>query len=69
MAVRPAGAVRQVPETRELARDQGRSYRVEALAKGLRLLSLFTPDHPALRVKDLVTLSGIPMPTDSRRRA
>ncbi len=40
-----------------------RSYRVEALAKGLRLLSLFSAERPALRVKDLVTLTGIPMPT------
>jgi IclR family pca regulon transcriptional regulator len=40
-----------------------RSYRVEALAKGLRLLSYFTAERPALHVKDLVALSGIPMPT------
>jgi IclR family pca regulon transcriptional regulator len=40
-----------------------RSYRIEALAKGLRLLSLFTSERPAMRVKDLVALSGIPMPT------
>jgi IclR family transcriptional regulator, pca regulon regulatory protein len=44
----------------------GRSYRVEALAKGLRLLSYFTAERPALRVKDLVELSGIPMPTTFR---
>ncbi|MDA8081149.1 MAG: IclR family transcriptional regulator [Actinomycetota bacterium] len=40
-----------------------RSYRVEALAKGLRLLSLFSAERPALRVKDIVDLTGIPMPT------
>jgi IclR family pca regulon transcriptional regulator len=33
------------------------------LAKGLRLLSYFTAERPALHVKDLVALSGIPMPT------
>lgn len=44
----------------------GRSYRVEALAKGLRLLSYFTAERPTLRVKDLVDLSGIPMPTTFR---
>lgn len=44
----------------------GRSYRVEALAKGLRLLSYFTAERPALRVKELVDLSGIPMPTTFR---
>lgn len=43
-----------------------RSYRVEALAKGLRLLSYFTAERPALRVKELVELSGIPMPTTFR---
>lgn len=64
MVVRPdTGTIRQVPETPEVANRPGRSYRVEALAKGLRLLSLFTPDRPVLRVKDLVALSGIPMPT------
>lgn len=45
------------------ATPTGRSYRVEALAKGLRLLSLFNSERPALRVKDLVELTGIPMPT------
>jgi IclR family pca regulon transcriptional regulator len=40
-----------------------RSYRVEALAKGLRLLSYFTAERPAMHVKDLVSLSGLPMPT------
>ncbi|MGH3262676.1 MAG: IclR family transcriptional regulator, partial [Trebonia sp.] len=44
----------------------GRSYRVEALAKGLRLLSYFTAERPELRVKELVELSGIPMPTTFR---
>jgi IclR family pca regulon transcriptional regulator len=55
--------------TSDLAAEEGRpgrSYRVEALAKGLRLLSYFTAERPALRVKDLVDLSGIPMPTTFR---
>jgi IclR family transcriptional regulator, pca regulon regulatory protein len=53
----------------DVAAEDGRpsrSYRVEALAKGLRLLSYFTAERPALRVKDLVDLSGIPMPTTFR---
>jgi IclR family transcriptional regulator, pca regulon regulatory protein len=41
----------------------GNRYRVESLAKGLRLLSLFSPVRPALRVKDLADLSGQPMPS------
>ncbi|CAG4929987.1 IclR family transcriptional regulator [Acidithrix sp. C25] len=47
-------------------KSQPRSYRVEALAKGLRLLSFFTAETPTLRVKELVELSGIPMPTTFR---
>jgi IclR family pca regulon transcriptional regulator len=43
-----------------------RSYRVEALAKGLRILSLFNQERTALRVTDLASLSGIPMPTTFR---
>jgi IclR family transcriptional regulator, pca regulon regulatory protein len=43
--------------------SSARSYRVESLGKGLRLLSHFTAERPALRVKDLVDLTGIPMPT------
>lgn len=40
-----------------------RSYRVEALAKGLRILAEFSAERPSLTVKDLVGLTGIPMPT------
>jgi IclR family transcriptional regulator, pca regulon regulatory protein len=36
---------------------------VEALAKGLHLLSLFSPERPALRVKELADLSGQPVPS------
>jgi len=38
-------------------------YRVEALAKGLRLLTLFTEQRPAWRMVDIVAASGMPMPT------
>src|SRR3984885_6387550 len=38
-------------------------YRVEALAKGLRILSLFTEQQPTWRIADIVAASGIPMPT------
>jgi IclR family transcriptional regulator, pca regulon regulatory protein len=38
-------------------------YRVEALAKGLRLLSLFNEQRPSWRISDLATTSGLPMPT------
>jgi len=38
-------------------------YRVETLAKGLRLLSLFDEQRPSRRVTDLATTAGLPMPT------
>lgn len=38
-------------------------YRIEALAKGLRLLSLFDEQRPTWRVSDLAAASGLPMPT------
>ena len=42
-------------------------YRVEALAKGLRLLSLFDEQRPVWRVTDLAAEAGIPVPTTYRR--
>ena len=38
-------------------------YRVEALAKGLRILSLFDEQRPSWRVSDLAAVAGLPMPT------
>ncbi len=39
------------------------NYRVEALAKGLRIMSLFSTARPRLRVKEIAELCGYPMPT------
>jgi IclR family pca regulon transcriptional regulator len=41
-------------------------YRVEALAKGLRLLGLFTERRPVWRVSDMAAATGMPMPTAYR---
>jgi IclR family pca regulon transcriptional regulator len=38
-------------------------YRVEALAKGLRVLALFSELQPILRMTDIAQRTGIPMPT------
>ena len=38
-------------------------YRVEALAKGLRILSFFDEQRPTWRVTDLAAAAGLPMPT------
>jgi IclR family pca regulon transcriptional regulator len=46
--------------------DTRPEYRVEALAKGLRLLSLFTEQRPTWRVTDLAEAAGLPMPTAYR---
>jgi IclR family pca regulon transcriptional regulator len=49
-------------ETEATAPDRP-EYRVEALAKGLRLLSLFDEQRPSWRVTDLAAAAGLPMPT------
>ena len=38
-------------------------YRVEALAKGLRILSLFTEQSPTWRISDIAPAVGLPLPT------
>jgi IclR family pca regulon transcriptional regulator len=58
-ALEPADA--ESPERQEAPERPG--YRVEALAKGLRILSLFDEQHPSWRVSDLATVTGLPMPT------
>src|SRR2546423_14830763 len=54
----PPGAGRGAPGSAERP-----EYRVEALAKGLRILSLFNERRPSWRVSDLATAAGLPMPT------
>jgi IclR family pca regulon transcriptional regulator len=41
-------------------------YRVEALAKGLRILGLFDEQRPTWRVTDIADVAGLPMPTTYR---
>ena len=38
-------------------------YRIESLAKGLRVLGLFSERRPALRMTELVEATGMPMPS------
>ncbi|GAA2683651.1 MULTISPECIES: IclR family transcriptional regulator [Actinoplanes] len=38
-------------------------YRVEALAKGLRILSLFSEQRPTWRISDIAPAVGMPLPT------
>ena len=48
------------------ASDEGASkseYRIEALAKGLKVLALFTEQQPTWRISDLVPATGMPLPT------
>jgi IclR family pca regulon transcriptional regulator len=41
-------------------------YTVEALSKGLRILALFSERRSQLRLTEIVTLTGLPMPTAFR---
>jgi IclR family transcriptional regulator, pca regulon regulatory protein len=65
-APRPAAppAETESPDGLESAERPG--YRVEALAKGLRVLSLFDEQRPSWRVSDLATAASLPMPTAYR---
>lgn len=47
----------------EVAQRVAPNYRVEALAKGLRILSLFSSGRPRMHVKEIVDEVGYPMPT------
>lgn len=58
----PAAEPRTIDATTETGADRP-GYRVEALAKGLRLLSLFDEQRPTWRVTDLAEAAGLPMPT------
>ncbi len=58
----PAAAVAQ----REPAAPAGkpaRDYTIDALAKGMRFLSLFSEQRPVLRLSDVVAETGMLMPT------
>ncbi len=43
--------------------DARRAYTVESLAKGLRILALFSERRPQLRLTEIVAALGMPMPT------
>ncbi len=53
----------ELPEAIQAEAAQRPEYRVEALAKGLRILSLFDEKRPSWRVSDLASAAGLPMPT------
>ena len=53
----------ELPEVTATGVAQRPEYRVEALAKGLRILSLFDEKRPSWRVSDLAAAAGLPMPT------
>ena len=59
----PARSPAGVPPVPGPAVPERPEYRVEALAKGLRILSLFDEQRPSWRVSDLAAAAGLPMPT------
>ncbi|WP_079079074.1 IclR family transcriptional regulator [Streptomyces sp. DSM 15324] len=46
-----------------------RSYQVEALAKGLRMLGLFSEQRPTMKLTDMSAETGVPLPTAFRMAA
>ncbi|MFC7259904.1 IclR family transcriptional regulator [Streptomyces lutosisoli] len=46
-----------------------RGYQVEALAKGLRLLGLFSEQRPSMKLSDMAAETGVPLPTAFRMAA
>ena len=56
----PSGELPEIAPTEVAPRPE---YRVEALAKGLRILSLFDEKRPSWRVSDLAAAAAMPMPT------
>jgi len=62
-ATTASAAVRQAEPSAEAETADRPEYRVEALAKGLRILSLFNEQRPSWRVSDLAAAAGLPMPT------
>jgi IclR family transcriptional regulator, pca regulon regulatory protein len=59
----PSAAARPPAQAADADGGERPEYRVEALAKGLRILSLFDEQRPSWRVSDLATAAGLPMPT------
>lgn len=64
----PAGrSSAQASESENPAQSAGRpDYRVEALAKGLRVLALFTEQRPSWRISDLAEAAEMPLPSAYR---
>jgi IclR family transcriptional regulator, pca regulon regulatory protein len=62
-AAAPAGGADRAGGAGGAGAGEKPEYRVEALAKGLRLLSLFDEQRPTWRVSDLAASTGLPMPT------
>jgi IclR family transcriptional regulator, pca regulon regulatory protein len=62
-ALRPAESSAETDSADSPEPSDRPGYRVEALAKGLRILSLFDEQRPSWRVSDLAAAAGLPMPT------
>lgn len=59
----------KVPDTAAGGVPVKRSYHVEALAKGLRLLGLFSEQRPAMKLSDMAVETQVPLPTAFRLAA
>ena len=67
----PAEAVEtpEAVETTEPGTPPKRSYQVESLAKGLRLLGLFSDQRTSMKLSDMAAETGVPLPTAFRMAA
>ena len=52
-----------VAQQKSMVTGRRSEYRIEALAKGLRILSLFTEQRPVWRITDIAIAAHIPVPT------
>ncbi|MEH0578024.1 IclR family transcriptional regulator [Streptomyces sp. B21-108] len=59
----------ETPSATDGGTPSKRSYQVEALAKGLRLLGLFSEQRPSMKLSDMATETAVPLPTAFRMAA
>ena len=61
-----ARAAGGAPRPAHSAKSSQPDYKIEALAKGLRVLSVFSERRPAWRITDIATEASLPLPTTFR---
>jgi IclR family transcriptional regulator, pca regulon regulatory protein len=65
-SAKPASTDKAGPDKASTGQASTPDYRVEALAKGLRVLSVFSERRPTWRITDIATEVSLPLPTAYR---